>query len=200
MNGINDHVIRNSPFVNVKVMKRWKAFILDDEMKRTMSRDSENARSHPIKPVTTSACASREPDAIDDLLERSLLHWCFARLTIPLSCSLWFSTQSHQLQIDFDPDLLLRDLRSGQLLTVRRKMAGSVDLKSLGQFSHNRISVARKALENSSTGEISARPPPPFQDTIEATIRIRNCQSMDSFCYATSDSVLCVLCKHQTEQ
>ena len=44
------------PCVNVKVMKRWKAVIVDDEMKRTMSRDSENARSHPIKPVTTSAC------------------------------------------------------------------------------------------------------------------------------------------------
>ena len=75
MNGINEHVIRNSPFINVKVMKRWHNVNLDDETKRTMSRDSENARSHPIKPVTRSACASREPDAIDDLLERSLSHW-----------------------------------------------------------------------------------------------------------------------------
>ena len=58
--------------MNVKVMKRWKAVTLDDEMKRTMSRDSENARSHPIKPVTTSACACQELDAIDDLFERSL--------------------------------------------------------------------------------------------------------------------------------
>ena len=33
-------------------MKRWNNVNLDDEAKRTMSRDSENARSHPIKPVT----------------------------------------------------------------------------------------------------------------------------------------------------
>ena len=49
MRGINDHVNSNIPCVNVKVMKRWKAVILDDEMKRTMSRDSENARSHPSR-------------------------------------------------------------------------------------------------------------------------------------------------------
>ena len=93
MRGINDHVHRNILFVNVKVMKRWKAVMIDDEMKRTMSRDSDDARSHPIKPVTTSACACQEPDATDNLFECSLLHWCFARLSLPSSCSLWSSTQ-----------------------------------------------------------------------------------------------------------
>ena len=158
--GINDHVNRNIPFVNVKVMKRWKAVTLDDAMKRTMSRDSENARSHPIKPVTTSACVCREPDAIDDLFERSLL--CFAKLSIPSSCSLWSSTQLHT---DSNPDLLFRGLRPEQLLTVRRKMSGGDDLKSLGQFSTNRISIAKKILEDLSTRVLNSRRPPPFQDT-----------------------------------
>ena len=101
MRGINDHVNRNTPCVNAKVMKRWKAVILDDEMKRTMSRDSENARSHPIKPVTTSACACQELDAIDDLFERSLLHWHFSRFPISSSCSLRSSTQLHS---ESDPE------------------------------------------------------------------------------------------------
>ena len=67
---INEHVIKNSPFVNVKVMKRWKTLAIDDQLKSEMSRDSENVRSHPIKSVTTSVCATREPDAIDLLFER----------------------------------------------------------------------------------------------------------------------------------
>ena len=58
MNGINDHVIRNSPFVNVKVMKRWKSLALDEQLKAEMSRDSENVRSHPIKSVAASVCAT----------------------------------------------------------------------------------------------------------------------------------------------
>ena len=58
MNGINDHVIRNSPFVNVKVMKRWKSLAFDEQLKAEMSRDSENVRSHPIKSVATSVCAT----------------------------------------------------------------------------------------------------------------------------------------------
>ena len=33
MNGINEHVIKNSPFVNVKVMKRWKTLAIDDHLK-----------------------------------------------------------------------------------------------------------------------------------------------------------------------
>ena len=142
MKGINDHVHRNIPFVSVKVMKRWKAVVIDDEMKRTMSRDLENACSHPIKPVTTPACACQEPDAIDDLFERSLLHWCFVRLSIPSSCSLWSSTQLHT----DSNDLLIRGLRPEQLLTVRKKMSGGDGLKSLGQFSTNRISIAKKIL------------------------------------------------------
>ena len=84
MNGINEHVIKNSPFVNVKVMKRWKTLALDDQLKSEMSRDSENVRSHPIKSVAISVCATRELDAIDLSFERSLLHWCLSRLTSTL--------------------------------------------------------------------------------------------------------------------
>jgi hypothetical protein len=176
MKGINEHVIRNSPFVNVKVMKHWKAIVLDDELKSEMSRDSENVRSHPFKPVTTSACAIREPDAIDISFERSLLHWCFSRLTSSLH-----STFSCQLLSELDSDLLIRDHRSVQLLTlieplslghrpvqlssVESKMAESDDLKSLGQFSNKRITIAQKVLQESSEGVITARPPPPFRDT-----------------------------------
>ena len=92
MKGINDHVQRNIPYVNMKVMKRWNAVIMSDEMERTMSRDSKNAGSHPIKPVTTSACACREPDALDVLRGRSLLHWHLAKSSTSSSCSLHFST------------------------------------------------------------------------------------------------------------
>ena len=67
--------------MNVKVMKRWKPLALDEQLKAEMSRDSENVRSHPIKSVATSVCATRELDAIDHSFERSLLHWCLSRLT-----------------------------------------------------------------------------------------------------------------------
>ena len=77
MRGINEHVIRNSPFVNIKVRKHWKTLEVDDLWKVDMSRDSENVRSHPIKSVTKTACAIRELDAADRLPERSLLHWYF---------------------------------------------------------------------------------------------------------------------------
>ena len=181
MKGINEHVIKNSPFVNVKVMKRWKAIAIDDEWKSEMSRDSENVRSHPIKSVTTSACAIREPDAIDVSFERSLLHWCFSRLTSSLIHSSWHSSLSCQLLSEFDSDLLIRDHRSVQLLTLievlslghrsvqltslRGKVAESDDLKTLGQFSSRRITIAQKVLQESSDGTITARPPPPFRDT-----------------------------------
>ena len=181
MNGINEHVIKNSPFVNVKVMKRWKTVALDDQLKSEMSRDSENVRSHPIKSVTTSVCATREPDAIDLLFERSLLHWCLSRLTSTLVHSSWHSTFSCQLLSEFDSDWLLRDPRSVQLLTlielllrgqrsvqllsVQSKMAESDDLNSLGQFSNKRIAIAQRVLKGSSDGTIVAKPPPPFQDT-----------------------------------
>ena len=181
MNGINEHVIKNSPFVNVKVMKRWKTVALDDQLKSEMSRDSENVRSHPIKSVTTSVCATREPDAIDLLFKRSLLHWCLSRLTSTLVHSSWHSTFSCQLLSEFDSDWLLRDPRSVQLLTlielllrgqrsvqllsVQSKMAESDDLNSLGQFSNKRIAIAQRVLKGSSDGTIVAKPPPPFQDT-----------------------------------
>ena len=89
MNGINDHVIRNSPFVNVKVMKRWKSLAFDEQLKAEMSRDSENVRSHPIKSVATSVCATRELDAIDHSFEQSLLHWCLSRLISTSVLSSW---------------------------------------------------------------------------------------------------------------
>ena len=181
MNGINEHVIKNRPFVNVKVMKRWKAIALDDESKSEMSRDSENVRSHPFKTVTTSVCAIREPDAIDLSFERSLLHWCLSRLTSSLFRSSWHSTFSCQLLSEFDSALLIRDHRSVQLLTliellsrghrsvqlpsVKSKMAESDDLKSLGQFSSKRITIDQRVLKESSEGTIAARPPPPFKDT-----------------------------------
>ena len=132
MKGINGHVQRSIPYVNIKVMKRWNAVIMEDKMKRTMSRDSETARSHPIKPVTTFACACREPDALDVLLERSLLHWHFARSSTSSTCSLHFSALLH---FESEPDQLPSGLRPLLLLKVTRKMSGSDDLKSLGQFS-----------------------------------------------------------------
>ena len=142
-------------------MKRWNDVYLD-EAKRTMSRDSENARSHPIKPVTRSACASREPDAIDDLFERSLLHWCFTRLRITSSCSFGSSTLLH---FDLKPESQLRVLRSVLSTMARSEMAGSVDVKSLGQFSTNRIILAKQVLEDSANAVITSIPPAPFLDT-----------------------------------
>ena len=158
MNGINEHVIKNSPFVNVKVMKHWKPLAIDDRLKSEMSRDSENVRSHPIKSVATSVCATRELDAIDLSFERSLLHWCFSRLTSALVHSSWHPSFSCQLLSEFDSDWLLRVLRSVQLLTliellprvrrsvqlpsVQSNMAETNDLNSLGQFSSKRITVA----------------------------------------------------------
>ena len=181
MKGINEHVIRNSPCVNVKVMKRWKTIAIDDKWKSEMSRDSENVRSHPIKSVTTSACAIREPDAIDVSFERSLLHWYFSRLISSLIHSSCHSSFSCLLLSGFDSDLLIRDHRSVQLLTLievlslghrsvqltslKVKMAESDDLKTLGQFSTKRITIAQQVLRESSEGKISARPPPPFKDT-----------------------------------
>ena len=161
MKGINDHVQRNIPYVNVKVMKRWNPFIMDDEMKKTMSRDAENARSHPIKPVTSSACACREPDALDDLLERSLLHWHFVRSSISSTCS----KQTSVLRIESDPDQLSCGLRPSLLLKVTRRMSGSNDLNSLGQLSQKRIEIAKRILDDVVAKEITAKPPQPFQDT-----------------------------------
>ena len=181
MNGINEHVIRNSPCVNVKVMKRWKTLSLDDQLKTEMSRDSENVRSHPIKSVATSVCATRELDAIDHSFERSLLHWCLSRLISTLVLSSWHLSFSCQPLSEFDSDWLLRvqrsvqlfpliellsrGQRSVQLTSVQSEMAETNDLNSLGQFSSNRITIAQRVLKGSSEGTISAKSPPPFRDT-----------------------------------
>ena len=188
MNGINDHVIRNSPFVNVKVMKRWKSLALDEQLKAEMSRDSENVRSHPIKSVATSVCATREPDAIDHSFERSLLHWCLSRLTSTSVLSSWHLSFSCQPLSEFDSDWLLRvlrsvqlfpllellscDLRSVRLTSVQSEMAETNDLNSLGQFSTNRITIAQRVLKRASEGTIAAKAPPPFRDTRGANYRL----------------------------
>ena len=44
-------------------------------------------------------------------------------------------------------------------------MAGSVDVKSLGQFSTNRIILAKQVLEDSANAVITSIPPAPFLDT-----------------------------------
>ena len=188
MNGINDHVIRNSPFVNVKVMKRWKPLAFDEQLKAEMSRDSENVRSHPIKSVATSVCATRELDAIDHSFEQSLLHWCLSRLTSASVLSSWHLSFSCQPLSEFDSDWLLRvlrsvqlfpllellsrDLRSVRLTSVQSEMAETNDMNSLGQFSSNRITIAQRVLKGSSEGTIAAKAPPPFRDTRGTNYRL----------------------------
>ena len=188
MNGINDHVIRNSPFVNVKVMKRWKSLAFDEQLKAEMSRDSENVRSHPIKSVATSVCATRELDAIDHSFEQSLLHWCLSRLISTSVLSSWHLSFSCRPLSEFDSDWLLRvlrsvqlfsliellsrDLRSVRLTSVQSEMAETNDMNSLGQFSSNRITIAQRVLKGSSEGTIAAKAPPPFRDTRGANHRL----------------------------
>ena len=188
MKGINEHVIKNSPFVNVKVRKHWKTIAPDDRWESEMSRDSENVRSHPIKLVTATACAIREPDAIDHSLERSLLHWYFSRLTSFSSRSTWSPTALWRLLSGFNDDSLLRDHRSVHLFELievlshchlpkqigppKSTMTENVELKSLGQFSNKRITIAQTILKKSAEGTITARPPPPFRDTRNAGIRM----------------------------
>ena len=188
MNGINDHVIRNSPFVNVKVMKRWKSLAFDERLKAEMSRDSENVRSHPIKSVATSVCATRELDAIDHSFEQSLLHWCLSRLISTSVLSSWHLSFSCRPLSEFDSDWLLRvlrsvqlfsliellsrDLRSVRLTSVQSEMAETNDMNSLGQFSSNRITIAQRVLKGSSEGTIVAKAPPPFRDTRGANHRL----------------------------
>ena len=185
MNGINDHVIRNSPFVNVKVMKRWKSLAFDEQLKAEMSRDSENVRSHPIKSVATSVCATRELDAIDHSFEQSLLHWCLSRLIstsvlsswhLSFSCtefdSDWLLRVLRSVQLFSLIELLSRDLRSVRLTSVQSEMAETNDMNSLGQFSSNRITIAQRVLKGSSEGTIAAKAPPPFRDTRGANHRL----------------------------
>ena len=188
MKGINEHVIKNSPFVNVKVRKHWKIIAPDGDWLSDMSRDSENVRSHPIKLVTTTACAIRGPDTIDLSFERSLLHWYLSRSTSPLTRSSWSSTFLWHLLSGFNDNLLFRDQRSVQLLeligTLSRcylsiqteplkiTMTEGVDLKSLGQFSNKRITIAQRILKETHEGVITARPPPPFRDTRNAGPRL----------------------------
>ena len=187
MSGINDHVIRNSPFVNVKVMKRWKPLAFDEQLKAEMSRDSENVRSRPIKSVATSVCATRELDAIDHSFEQSLLHWCLSRVTSASVLSSWHLFSCQPLS-EFDSDWLLRvlrsvqlfplfellsrDLRSVRLTSVQSEMAETNDMNSLGQFSSNRITIAQRVLKGSSEGTIAAKAPPPFRDTRGANYRL----------------------------
>ena len=188
MNGINDHVIRNSPFVNVKVMKRWKSLAFDEQLKAEMSRDSENVRSHPIKSVATSVCATRELDAIDHSFEQSLLHWRLSRLIstsvlssrhLSFSCrplsefdSDWLLRVLRSVQLFSLIELLSRDLRSVRLTSVQSEMAEANDMNSSGQFSSNRITIAQRVLKGSSEGTIAAKAPPPFRDTRGANHRL----------------------------
>ena len=188
MKGINEHVIKNSPFVNVKVRKQWKIIAPDDDWLSEMSRDSENVRSHPIKLVTATACAVRGPDAIDLSFERSLLHWYLSRSTSPLTRSSWSSTFLWHLLSGFNDNLLFRDQRSVQLLELigalshchlsvhteplKITMTEGVDLKSLGQFSSKRITIAQTILKETYEKVITARTPPPFRDTRDAGPRL----------------------------
>ena len=153
-----------------------------------MSRDSENVRSHPIKSVATSVCATRELDAIDHSFERSLLHWCLSRLTSTSVLSSWHFSFSCRPLSEFDSDwllrvlrsvqlfplleLLLRDLRSVQLSSVQSEMTETNDLNSVGQFSGSRITVAQRVLKGLSEGTIAAKTPSPFRDTRGSNYRL----------------------------
>ena len=153
-----------------------------------MSRDSENVRSHPIKSVATSVCATRELDAIDHSFEQSLLHWCLSRLISTSVLSSWHLSFSCRPLSEFDSDWLLRvlrsvqlfsliellsrDLRSVRLTSVQSEMAETNDMNSLGQFSSNRITIAQRVLKGSSEGTIAAKAPPPFRDTRGANHRL----------------------------
>ena len=181
MRGINEHVIRNSPFVNFKVRKQWKTLAIDDQWKIDMSRDSENVRSHPIKSVTKTACAIRELDAADRLPERSLLHWHFSRSTPSSSRCDWFLTFLWRLHSGFNENFVYRGLRpvlqlelfeslslchfaKGLELTADT-MADGNELRTLGQFSTKRIAIALKVLKDLNAGNLTAHAPPPFRDS-----------------------------------
>ena len=181
MRGINEHVIRNSPFVNVKVRKQWKTLAVDDQWKVGMSRDSENVRSHPIKLVTKTACAIRELDAADRLPERSLLHWYFSRSTPSSSRCDWFLTFLWRLHSGFNENFVYRGLRPVLQLELFESlsschlakgveptadtMADGNELRTLGQFSTKRIAIALSVLKDLNSGKITAQPPPPFRDS-----------------------------------
>ena len=181
MRGIHEHVIKNSPFINIKVKKQWKTIAVDDQWKIDMSRDSENVRSHPIKPVTRTACAIRELDAADCLHERSLLHWYFSRSTSSSSHCDWFLVFIGRLHSGFNNNIAFCGLRPIALLELFEslstchfaketeltaiKMADGAELKDLGRFSNKRIVIAQNILRDLAEGKITARPPPPFRDT-----------------------------------
>ena len=181
MRGINEHVIRNSPFIKIKVRKQWKTLAVDDQWKIDMSRDSENVRSHPIKLVTKTACAIRELDAADRLPERSLLHWYFSRSTPSSSRCDWFLTFLWRLHSGFNENFVYRGLRpvlqlelfeslsschfAKRLEPTADTMADGNELRTLGQFSNKRIAIALNILKDLNAGNITAQPPPPFRDS-----------------------------------
>ena len=170
--------------MNVKVRKQWKIITPDEDWLSEVSRDSENVRSHPIKLVTATACVVRGPDSIDLSFERSLLHWYFSRSTSPLTRSSWSSASLWHLLSGFNDNLLFRDQRSVHLLELigalshcylstsneplRITMTEGVDLKSLGQFSSKRITIAQTILKETYEKVITAKVPPPFRDTRDA--------------------------------
>lgn len=129
-------------------------------MKRAMSRDSENVRSHPIKPVTASACACREPDALDPLLERSLCVWSASGSSTSSACVL------RTLLSLTEPDLECLPCGHQPLRLTVKVMAGASELSALGQFANDRIKLEKGILRDVLSGKISSsRPSPPFLET-----------------------------------
>ena len=220
MNGINDHVIRNSPFVNVKVMKRWKSLAFDEQLKAEMSRDSENVRSHPIKSVATSVCATRELDAIDHSFEQSLLHWCLSRLISTSVLSSWHLSFSCRPLSEFDSDWLLRvlrsvqlfsliellsrDLRSVRLTSVQSEMAETNDMNSLGQFlkqpNHHCPESAERIIRRNDRSQGSTTVPGYSRRKPSPTLKWGHRQPMDQIWHATCSRLLSLFREHQVHQ
>ena len=93
---------------------------------------------------------------------------------IAAAATLYSSTRRVQRSVQLLPliELLPRVQRSVQLPSVQSEMAETSDLKSLGQFSNNRTTIARRVLKGLSEGTIVAKPPPPFQDTRGSNFRL----------------------------
>ena len=93
---------------------------------------------------------------------------------IAAAATLYSSTRRVQRSVQLLPliELLPRVQRSVQLPSVQSEMAETSDLNSLGQFSNNRTTIARRVLKGLSEGTIVAKPPPPFQDTRGSNFRL----------------------------